>query len=160
MIVQSGYLLKGKMKNTFIQKTSKEHEKCNLLDCKAQHLLLRVCHGVRCLFFESLLTSFELSIIFKGSCVNSENRLEPKNFQHKQVLACPNPLQAMCGFKNCHTQDKIESDNQSGCLPSSRKLRETDDLLVFEWTVCCCTEVRRRIHPCPCSAGNPPDGCC
>ncbi len=43
-----------------------------------------------CLFFESILTTFKLSIVFRGSWVNIENWLEPKIEPSLGNLAGPN----------------------------------------------------------------------
>jgi len=45
---------------------------------------------LRKLNFESILTSFKLSIIFGGSWSSTENWLEPKTKPPSGNLACPN----------------------------------------------------------------------
>jgi hypothetical protein len=42
------------------------------------------------IIFESILTTFELSIIFGGSWVSIENWLEPETQPPSGNLACPN----------------------------------------------------------------------
>ncbi len=47
-------------------------------------------YQIELLIFESILTSFKLSIIFGGSWGNNKNRLEPKTEPPLGNLACPN----------------------------------------------------------------------
>jgi hypothetical protein len=44
------------------------------------------------IIFESILTTFESSIIFGGSCGSIENWIKPKTEPPLGNLACPNPF--------------------------------------------------------------------
>jgi len=43
------------------------------------------------IIFESIVTTFELSSVFRGSWGNIENWLESKNKPPSGNIACPNP---------------------------------------------------------------------
>ncbi len=63
-----------------------------------------MCHEFRLTkgvaFFESIFTTFKLSIIFRGSWGSIENWLEPKIEPLSGNLACPNRRNALYNFKN------------------------------------------------------------
>jgi len=62
-----------------------------------------VCHGLRSMkqddCFESILTTFKSSIIFRGSWGSSANLIEPK-IEPPLNLACPNPWNAQYRTSN------------------------------------------------------------